>query len=80
MNNYRQPMPRGWGSNMCDCEEPRYEIKKEKEDCLSGLPLAMAYVPWQCMEEVYEPCHALQVGTIFPELNKPFKCYGGGRV
>ena len=39
-------------------------------------PVAMAYVPYQNMTEVYEPEHALQVGTIFPELDKPFpgKC------
>lgn len=34
--------------------------------------IAMAYVPWQYFEHVYEPDRALQVGTIFPELNKPF--------
>ncbi|MCI5742013.1 MAG: spore coat associated protein CotJA [Lachnospiraceae bacterium] len=34
--------------------------------------LAMAYVPWQHFNHVYEPDRALQVGTIFPELNKPF--------
>lgn len=39
---------------------------------LSGLPLAMAYVPWQPFGNTYEPCKALQLGTIFPELCKPF--------
>lgn len=28
-----------------------------------------AYVPFQRMEKVYSPNKALQVGTIFPELN-----------
>lgn len=37
-----------------------------------NMPLAMAYVPRQHFQEVYEPDKALQCGTIFPELNKPF--------
>lgn len=41
-------------------------------NALSGLPLAMAYVPWQTFGNTYEPCKALQLGTIFPELCKPF--------
>lgn len=36
------------------------------------LPLAMAYVPWQHFSETYDLCKALQVGTIFPDLNLPF--------
>lgn len=44
------------------------------------LPLAMAYVPMQRFENTFNLCKALQVGTIFPELCKPF-CgkRGGGR-
>lgn len=35
--------------------------------------VAMAYVPWQHMTEIYENLEeAYHVGTIFPELNKPF--------
>lgn len=48
-----------------------------KNDPLSKLPVAMAYVPWQYFEETYEPDKALQYGTIFPELNKPFYGRGG---
>ncbi|MCI5557603.1 MAG: spore coat associated protein CotJA [Dorea formicigenerans] len=33
----------------------------------------MGYVPWQNLHTLYEPDKALQVGTIFPELNKPFE-------
>lgn len=40
--------------------------------------LAMAYVPWQYFTNVYEPDKALEIGTIFPELDKPF--LAGGRV
>ena len=38
--------------------------------------LAMAYVPWQCFDAVYEPDKALEVGTVFPELDKPFLAAG----
>lgn len=38
--------------------------------------LAMAYVPWQAFRNVYEPDKALEIGTIFPELNKPFLAEG----
>ncbi len=34
--------------------------------------LAMAYVPWQYYTNTYEPDKALEIGTIFPELDKPF--------
>ena len=49
----------------------------DKSDPLSGMAIAMAYVPWQLMNETYEPDKALQYGTIFPELNKPFYGKGG---
>lgn len=39
---------------------------------LGQLPLAMAYVPFQQWECLYEPNHALQRGTIFPSLDLPF--------
>ncbi len=39
--------------------------------------VAMAYVPWQQFKEVYEPEVAMQHGTIFAELYKPF--LAGGR-
>ena len=35
-------------------------------------PLAMSYVPTQQWTEPYELCQAIQCGTIFPELYKPF--------
>lgn len=54
-------------ANNCPCHS----------DPLSGMPIAMAYVPWQCFHDVYEPDKALQYGTIFPELNKPFYGKGG---
>lgn len=34
--------------------------------------LAIANIPWQYFTNSYEPDRALQVGTLFPELDKPF--------
>lgn len=34
--------------------------------------VGMAYVPWQQPKDVYEPEVALQRGTLFPCLDKPF--------
>ena len=43
-----------------------------KED-FDRFPVAMAYVPWQRLTNIYEDLdEALSNGTIFPELNKPF--------
>ena len=37
-----------------------------------NFALAMAYVPMQQFEETYDPEQALDNGTLFPALNKPF--------
>ena len=56
----------------------RNMVERCEDDCsrgrdmLYGVPLAMGYVPWQNFECTYEPAQALQAGTIFPELDKPF--------
>ena len=35
--------------------------------------VAMAYVPWQNFDKLYDDLEkAYRIGTIFPELNKPF--------
>lgn len=41
-------------------------------ESVDDMALTMAYVPWQQFTETYEPAKALRVGTIFPELDKPF--------
>lgn len=56
------------GSRSCGCR---------REDSLYGMPLAMAYVPWQTWGEIYDVCEGFQTGTIFEELNKPFLGRGG---
>lgn len=45
-------------------------------DPLAGMPLAMAYVPWQCWCGTYEPEEGWHRGTIFPELDLPFLAGG----
>lgn len=49
----------------------------ERDDELSGMPLAMAYVPWQNWKHIYEKEQAFCRGTIFEELDKPFYGMGG---
>lgn len=44
----------------------------DKENVLRGLPIAMAYVPWQCYGNVYPLTQALHNGTIFRELDLEF--------
>lgn len=57
----------------CRTEEP--SCKKSMQE----MVLAMAYVPWQEFDAIYDLPIALQVGTIFPELNKPFMGSKGGK-
>ena len=36
------------------------------------FPPAMAYVPWQRLDEMYTPETALERGPLYPALAKPF--------
>ena len=47
----------------------RSEMPSENID---QFPIAMAYVPWQRWGQIYPMEQALNRGTIFPELDKPF--------
>lgn len=60
-----------YNNSGCDCY-PKIESAKD-------MVLAMAYVPWQQFSSVCEPDKALQMGTIFPELYKPYIGCKGGR-
>lgn len=44
----------------------------DKETTLSGMPIAMAYVPWQSYGDLYQVPQALRNGTLFRELNLDF--------
>ena len=39
---------------------------------LENHPLAMVYSPLQAWQSLYDPANALQHGTLFCELDKPF--------
>lgn len=43
---------------------------------LAGMPVAMAYVPWQEWYGIYDLKKGFCKGTIFEELNKPFQGMG----
>lgn len=44
-----------------------------RNEYIDQFPAAMAYVPWQQSTNVFEDLNkAFLVGTIFPELEKPF--------
>lgn len=70
MRNYSMP---GNVERACGC-------KMEEPGRMTGFVPAMAYVPWQNMGTLYELDEALEVGTLFPELNKPFLAAGRGRA
>lgn len=53
----------------CSCDEQQSCARKE---CLSSYPLAMAYVPEQEWENLYNMEEALLYGTIFKSLSFPF--------
>ena len=40
------------------------------------MVVAMAYVPWQQLDTVYEAENGYPRGTIFPELDKPWMAGG----
>lgn len=72
MQNYRNrymPYQENRQTNVC-CD---------KDDALEGMPLAMAYVPWQMWRDIYETEKGFSCGTIFMELNKPFGKMGGAQ-
>ena len=49
----------------------------ENRDPLRSLPIAMAYVPWQRWQNLFESCKGFEKGTIFEDLHKPFHGRGG---
>ncbi len=63
----------------CNCSQQDRMARPGKQlQELNSMALAMAYVPWQHFHNTYEIDKALEYGTIFPELNKPFYGKRGG--
>lgn len=57
----------------CDCMMPGSKSKNaEMYSHLQHLEPAMAYVPCQKFTGIFELPYALSVGTVFPQLCKPF--------
>lgn len=65
------PVPRTEPERSACCDD------KAEYDDLSGMPIAMAYVPWQEWRALYAPEKGFHRGTIFEELDKPFLGKGG---
>lgn len=66
----------------CRCEKEQNRkcstcSVRETIEGLSDMPLAMAYVPWQCWDKIYDTEKGFCRGTIFKELDKPFEGRGG---
>lgn len=45
---------------------------QKREGFPDHFPVGMTYVPWQTWNQIYDFDKALQQGTLFPELDKPF--------
>ena len=87
MDNYRMNFarscriqPREYPSS-CHCHSSWNSDKIEDTSVYSHAderPLTMAYVPCQKFSEAFELCKGLKMGTIFPDLCKPFCGKRGG--
>ena len=73
-NNMRNR--RAASNNMELKMEPRNFPRKMQH--VDHMIPAMAYVPMQRFEQIYDLSAALKNGTLFPELCKPFCGKGGG--
>ena len=62
-------------NNMCNLKKPEHYM--HNCECLDELPLAIAYVPWQKWQKIYDAEKGLYRGTIFQELDLPFLGIGG---
>lgn len=85
MENYRMNYRNYPGQRSCNCDRvpmsparPMPIPATPEVPACKDLALAMAYVPKQHYCDTFDLAKAFQVGTIFPELNKPFYGKGGG--
>lgn len=70
-NNIRRTydMPR---YDMYDVNSKHYKTCIPQEKVIENVRLAAAYVPYQCLCELFSPMEALKKGTAFPELYSPY--------
>lgn len=72
-------MSSGNQERACNCVMPgKKERNEEMFSHLQHLEPAMAYVPCQKFTELFSLPYALSVGTVFPQLCKPFCGKRGG--
>ncbi|MDO5411710.1 MAG: spore coat associated protein CotJA [Lachnospiraceae bacterium] len=63
-----------------DTNRSRRDAVRYQQPCRNSCSLekmdqyvvAMAYVPWQKFGETLDPAKGMRIGTIFPEMNRPF--------
>lgn len=61
------------GSSDCACHMPGTTSQNaEMYTHIDQMVPAMAYVPCQKFKTTFDLCYALNAGTVFPELCKPF--------
>lgn len=75
MQNFRNNTSIYNRENNCVRERQMPQMTSERFD---HMPLAMAYVPWQKWQNIFEADKGFHCGTIFHELHKPFEHAGGG--
>ena len=76
MPNYRYQTPDTMCRTRNVCKESCMEQRMPGRDICDG-PIAMAYVPWQKWQALYEAEKGFCRGTIFAEIDKPFEGTGG---
>ena len=67
-----------WRTMMEEIHRCQHLFTENDLDVATGtMPIAMAYVPWQSWRHIYEAGKGFHRGTIFEELDLPFKGKGG---
>lgn len=52
---------------------PDYNCQPQDWPHMDGKKLAQAYIPWQRFNQCFSPSEALDRGTLFPELYRPYQ-------
>lgn len=76
--NNSRTQPARPASCQCHLPDARTEVS-ELYTHIDQMEPAMAYVPCQKFTTTYDLCYAAKVGTVFPQLCKPFCGKRGGK-
>lgn len=71
-NNCGNSCMAGNAQSNCGCMRKDNDTERTQK-----MVLAMAYVPWQHWGKLYDLNQGFMEGTIFADLNKPFRGTGG---